>query len=309
MGFIRKHTGIDLTGGGQRRAAETGALRQEAAGREALEFGAEQVAPFRGVGIQASQGVMGATLPGDFQANLPQFTGFDTDPNRVLQNPLFQALRQDQNQQLINQQAALGRGGSGGTADALDRNLLLLGTQFQDRDIAQQQQDLTNRLNIGQQDFSNRLAANQARFGQLFNLTGLGANAAAQQATQGQNIIQGIGNAQAAGLIGASNAAAQQGQNLLSGLQGATLGSQGLAGGLNAGQGFLAALCDVRLKENIEYVETVDGVDVFTWDWTDEAKEIVGDQPPRGPIAQILAESHPENVVFDDELGFYKVVA
>ncbi len=157
-----------------------------------------------------------------------QFQGFNTDPSRVLNNPLFAALAKDQEQRLINQQAGLGRAGSGETNDLLTQNLLRLGTEFQDRDIRQQQQGFQNlfqteqqrfdnqfrtgqtgfqnRFQTDQQELQNRLAANQQRFGQIFDTARLGANTSVAQGTSGANIQQGIGNTQAAGIVAGANA-------------------------------------------------------------------------------------------------------
>lgn len=267
---------LGLNAPGEASAAQT------AAGERALEFGAEQVAPFRDLGIE------GANLLSPFLAGeQPSFGGFDTDPNRVLNNPLFQALAGDQEQRLINQRAALGLGGSGGTRRDLNKNLLLLGNQFQQQDIGNQQQT-----------FQNRLSANQNRFNQLFDVSRLGANAATQQATSGAGIIQGIGNAQSAGIIGKQNAISGLLQQAGGAGSGAVLGSAGaLGGGIGAGGGALLGLfSDVRLKDNIEYVETIHGVNMYQWDWTVPALSIVGDQPEYGPLAQELRETHPHLV-------------
>ena len=198
MGFIRKTTGIDLTGGGQEDAARESARIQTGKGEEAIARIDEQIGPFAGFGIAAGHQLGGAVLGQDVESNI------NMDPNRVLNNPLFKALAQQQEQRLINQRGALGLGGSGGTNDMLQQNILRLGTHFQDRDINQQQQN-----------FQNQLTTNQTRFNQLFDQTRLGANAATQQATSGANIIQGIGNAQSAVPIVAGNVAFQQGQNAL----------------------------------------------------------------------------------------------
>ena len=237
-------------------AGSDAAKQQAKAGTKALRFGAEQTAPFRELGLTASEQLGGA-----------QFGGFDRDPGRVLNNPLFQALSEQQNQQLINQQGALGRGGSGETNDLLTQNVLRLGSQFQ------------------QQDFQNQLAENQQQFGQLFDQTRLGANAASQQATSGQNIIQGIGNAQAAGIVGDANART----NLI-----------------GQGAGIAAMFSDVRLKDNIQYSHTDNGINIYTWDWTDDSLSLVGDQVTIGPLAQEVKETHPEAVTIDSS-GFYKV--
>ena len=265
---------------------------QVAAGERALEFGAEQVAPFRDLGIE------GAELLSPFLAGeQPSFGGFQTDPSRVINNPLFQALASDQEQRLIGQQAALGLGGSGGTRSDLNRNLLLLGNQFQQQDIGNQQQE-----------FQNRLSLNQNRFNQLFDVSRLGANAATQQATSGQGIIQGIGNAQSAGIIGKQNAISgllgQAGGAVSGGVLG---GAELLGSGIGAGGGALLGLfSDVRLKDNIEFVETVHGVNMYQWDWTEGALSIVGDQPEYGPMAQELRETHP-HLVKEHESGYLMI--
>lgn len=203
-------------------------------------------------------------------AGLPLLTGAINDPSsRVLNNPFFQSMAADQEQRLLASAAARGKAGSGGTNDDLQRNLLLLGNQFA-------QQDITN----------------------LQNLTNTGLNAAAQtgaSAQQGASAIGGIlgniGNAQAAGTIGAGNAQSQGGQNLLAG-----------------GIGLLSALSDIRLKENVKYSHTQDGIRMYDWDWKEEALEIVGDQGTHGPIAQELIQTHPERVFMDESIGFYKVL-
>ena len=212
MGWARKNLGIDLTGGGQEDAARKAALQQGAAGERALQFSAEQVAPFRDLGISAA-----GQLPG------AQFTGLDRDPNRVLNNPLFAALQKRQEQSLINQQGALGRGGSGETNDLLMQNLLQLGNQFQ------------------QQDFNTQLAENSQRYNQLFDQMRMGANVSVQQATQGGDIMQGIGNAQSAGTIGIANSQTAAGNRLLQGIQGGIMG--GMTGGLSGiAEGFFGGL-------------------------------------------------------------------
>lgn len=274
------------------KAPKEAAAAQVESGERALEFGAEQVEPFRDLGVEGAN-LLSPFLSGEQQS----FEGFDTDPNRVLNNPLFQALAGDQEQRLINQRAGLGLGGSGGTRRDLNKNLLLLGNQFQQQDIGNQQQTFQNRLNL-----------NQNRFNQLFDVTRLGSNAATQQATTGAGIIQGIGNAQSAGIIGK--------QNAISGLlgqaggagAGAVLGSAGaLGGGIGAGGGALLGLfSDVRLKDNIAYVETIHGVNMYQWDWTDEGKELAGDQPEYGPIAQELRETHP-HLVRTHESGYLMI--
>ena len=64
--------------------------------------------------------------------------------------------------------------------------------------------------------------------------------------------------------------------------------------------GGLSLFSDVRLKENIEYIETVDGINVYEFDYID--------QPGRykGVIAQEVIQDKPEAIRWQD--GFMKVI-
>ena len=65
---------------------------------------------------------------------------------------------------------------------------------------------------------------------------------------------------------------------------------------------------DVRLKKDIELVDQLDnGIEVYTWKWTDEAKSLgADDKNTRGVIAQKIMETIPEAVVVG-ESGYYMV--
>jgi hypothetical protein len=56
----------------------------------------------------------------------------------------------------------------------------------------------------------------------------------------------------------------------------------------------IGAFSDARLKENIEHVEQIDGINMYTWDWKDPA---MSSPMSYGVIAQEVAETHPEAVV------------
>ena len=63
-----------------------------------------------------------------------------------------------------------------------------------------------------------------------------------------------------------------------------------------------AASSDIRLKENIQPLEKVGGVQFYSWDWNDEGKKVAHkDQPTFGVIADELAESHPHLVSRGDD--------
>lgn len=175
-----------LLGGDEADAAKEAAKQQEEVGRLALQQQKEATEQIRG-DLSDARALATDTIP--------LLQGAVNDPSaRVLSNPFFQSMAADQEQRLMASAAARGKLGSGGANDDLQRNLLLLGNQF------------------GQQDITN-----------LANLTTIGTNAAVmtgtatqQGATAGGNILSGIGNAQAAGTIGAANARSQGVQNLIS---------------------------------------------------------------------------------------------
>ncbi len=63
---------------------------------------------------------------------------------------------------------------------------------------------------------------------------------------------------------------------------------------------------DTRLKTNIRKVGTQNGYNVYDWDWMEFAKDMVGDTPTRGVLAQEVMETNPEAVIVDPS-GYYKV--
>ncbi len=80
--------------------------------------------------------------------------------------------------------------------------------------------------------------------------------------------------------------------------------NQGLGQLLGAGLSMIPGMpSDVRLKKDIEYVETVEGVDVFEWIYKD-AKH--GEGKHRGVIAHLVEKTHPWAVKMVD--GFKHVV-
>ena len=64
---------------------------------------------------------------------------------------------------------------------------------------------------------------------------------------------------------------------------------------------------DVKLKTNIKQVGKLNnGIKVYTWNWTEEAKGIVGDQVEYGVIAQEVMEVVPEAVIEGND-GYLRV--
>jgi len=152
---------------------------------------------------------------------------------------------------------------------------------------------------LAQAGFANELTANSQQFSQLLQLLGIGQASAAgvgagnlATASNIGNLLTGAGSAEAAGIIGASNAATQGQQNLLSLLSGAAGGAGGaLATGGSASAGLLAGLSDRRLKKNIKAItELANGLTVYLY------KYVFGGGWQVGYMAQEVALIYPESV-------------
>lgn len=163
---------------------------------------------------------------------LNRLNALTTDPNAqrdfIQNNPFFNALAGDAQNRIFQNQAARGKLGSGETAAGLQNELTRLGSSLLSQEIG----NLSNTagLNVGvnqnrlnsllqgagiNSDIGNRNIAN------LFQAVGVGQNAAALQG-QGQqgvannitDLTTGIGNALAAGGVGAANAYGQGASNI-----------------------------------------------------------------------------------------------
>jgi len=97
-----------------------------------------------------------------------------------------------------------------------------------------------------------------------------------------------------------------QAQGLADLYSGMFTGAGGLLGGVTAAvPGTLDAIAnikdafsDINLKDNIKPVGKLpNGLSLYTWDWTEKAQEIVGDQPSYGVIAQEVQQVIPEAVI------------
>jgi len=181
IGLVKDPLGIEAG----EDAAQQAAAIQAQAGTEAIAFQERalettrgDLQPFRQAGTES----------------IPLLQQAINDPSdRVLNNPFYTALAEQQEQRLLSSAAARGKVGSGGTDDALTRNMLLLGNQFAQQDI-----------------------------GNLQNLSTLGANAAARTGSATQNtatsvadLMTQIANAESAGVIGEANVGAQANRDLL----------------------------------------------------------------------------------------------
>ena len=118
------------------------------------------------------------------------------------------------------------------------------------------------------------------RIAQTAGITSGGLNATNSQmqaATDAQTRLLGdAASAGASGLIGAANQA-----------KSTAMGIGGIAASI---------FSDIRLKENITLIGNDGGINYYYWDWTDEAKAIVGDQSNIGVLAQEVQKTHPKAV-------------
>ena len=186
-------------------AALEAAAGQARIGREGLALNEETLkrleatlAPF----VQAGQGTLaqGSALFGPNAAS------------NIQQDPTFQAAANRTLQSTLASQAARGRTGAGETPLALQTGISNLGADF----LSRQRGDLLSSIGLGQAS-----AAQQAAGG-------------LQSGQRASDLLTQIGNAQAAGGIGASNALGQGSSNIAS-----------AAGGL------LAFFSDPRTKTNV----------------------------------------------------------
>ena len=187
------------------------------------------------------------------------------------------------------------------------------------RDV--QQQRALQSLTAGQGMFAGGLGLQQAQ-----QQLGLGALSGAylpqaqllnvQQAAQLYPQLQ-----QQAQLFGTG----QYGETMMSGLEARLIAEQaranllgsvgtGLLGGLTTpvqqqGGGVTTLLgqilnqlpsSDVSLKNNIQKVSNVNGINLYTWDWNEEGQRIAGNQQTFGVLAQEVEQFRPSAVVRDD---------
>lgn len=224
MSFVKKtvsSVGSIFSGGADDSARDAANVQSASADkaialtRETRDLARKDLAPFRQAG--AAQLDPLSRLISDPQAQL----------DFIQKNPFFDALADDAQSRLFANQAARGKVGSGGTAQALQNSLLLLGQNLLDNNVNQR-----------------------------MGLATMGQNAAAGQATVAQNtgssisdLITGQGNAQAAGIVGAANAR-----------------SHGINSLIGAGTAAGLILSDKRLKTDKKKIgKTIEGLPIYRY--------------------------------------------
>ena len=276
---------------------------------------------------QASQAQLGA-LQGTVGAgttNIGTVLGSDI---QAYQNPYQQNVIQGlQTEAQRNMQTGLNTIGSQATAAGAfggSRHGIAEGQMMGDvqrglnQQIGQlQQQGFTQAQNMAQQDIANRLS--QANLGlsaasqlgnlgqQSFNMGRTIQQDVAQQGAQQQMLNQALIDA-AKGQFATYQGYPAAGLGIMTQALGASPHGQTQTGTRQLGiMDYLTAgatiygMSDIRLKVNIqEYGKLDNGIKTYTWDWTEEGRELAGDQIGHGVIAQEVAEMFPEAVVTGD---------
>jgi len=97
-----------------------------------------------------------------------------------------------------------------------------------------------------------------------------------------------------------ANLLGQVGTGLLSGL---TQPVSNGKGGIGTILGGILGGSDARLKTNIDKVATVNGINLYTWDWNEEGQKFSNNDMTFGVLAQEVAEVRP-SAVFTDSNGY-----
>lgn len=182
----------------------------------------------------------------------------------------------------------------------------------------QNQMNLAGMMNQSQQGAMANMGAMQQGAMNQFNpaMAGLNATGAYGQIIGGpttltssmgssQNSSSGFSNGMQAGMNqsgGFNNAFGSSAGNGTSSSSAWQIDGEGMGQAMQ-GAGALMAASDIRLKENVEHVEQIDGVNMYTWDWKDPE---LSSPMNYGVIAQEVAETHPE-AVFEGEHGYLMV--
>jgi len=220
--------------------AKTEAL---AANKAGLEQSRADLQPFSDAGKEAISGL---------QAGLAGLSDLVTNPKAqadfITNNPFFDSLATRAKNDLFANQAAKGKVGSGGTAEALQNSLLLLGSDLINQNVTQRQNTNTQYQSLVNTGLSAAgTAANATNLSTARDL-GVISDVADNQA----NLRVGAGVAQSAGIIGKYNARQGAADNVENTI-------------IDAAK-FAVQLCDIRMKDNIKKVGVLDnGLPIYTF--------------------------------------------
>lgn len=174
----------------------------------------------------------------------------------------------------------------------------IMGNLPQMEEAVLRNQSATGALRTGATDLM--LAENQRKLraealgGVLSGIQGM-----AQIPSNANNIaggMAGIGQTQAQGITAGAQATQQAQQNGMNNMLG--LGNLGLAA--------FTAFCDPRLKSNPVKIGVVDGVQIYEWDWNEEAANLGLYGKGQGPMADEIKRFWPERVIQRDGYLFVR---
>lgn len=223
---------------------------QLAANQRAIDTARSDLQPFRQLGVDSIGGLQEAQ-----QGIQTLATDQNAQADFVTNNPFFKALADDAQRRLFNNQAARGKVGTGGTAEALQNSVLLLGNDLVDKQLNRSQNAFNNAYNIT--TLGSNAAAGQATATQQGTTTGaniaqLGTRNITDLATQGAN-------ATASGIVGAANARNAANQSAID-------------AGLGIGALGVLALSDEREKKDIKFLGMVENIPYYLFKYKNGSK-------------------------------------
>lgn len=253
----------------QQAAADQASAIQGEAKTQALDLSGKATAqaradmqPFTAAGTEALGGL---------KTGLSGLSTLVTDPNAqkdfITNNPFFEALSKQASTTLMNNQATKGKLGSGGTAEALQNSILLLGSDLVNQNITQRQNTNSQYqalVNTGLSAAGTQANATNAGAGRdVSTITGVANNQS--------DLRQDAGAAQAGGIMGAYNARQAAADNVEKRITQAAAGAGGIGGAGGLQQAL--ALCDINTKENLEYVGNLNnGIPLYKFNYKDDDK-------------------------------------
>lgn len=288
MGII-KDVVSGITGGkaakraanAQAAAAKQAAQRLDESKERALDLTQRRLLESRG-DLQSFTDVGRQVLP-QLQQGVTDVNRLVTDPNEQLSfvqdNPFFEALAKRATDKLFNFQGSRGKAFSGGTAEALQNSLLLLGNDLVSENVGQRlnvNNQFQNIANLGFNAATNQASLSDAAASRdVGTITGTATNVA--------NLRTQEGSVQASGIIGKEQAYQNAANNAESRL-------------IDAAK-FAVQLCDRRAKENIKRVGTLEnGLPLYEFNYIGDNKKQIN------VMAQDVEKVIPEAVIEIDGL-------
>jgi len=246
----------------QARATREAAKEQGIVTREQIAFQKESLAtaradlaPFKEAGAETIAGLKDLITDPTVQLDF------------IRNNPFFTALAEESKTNILKSSAARGKSQSGGTEEALQNSLVLLGSDLLNQNITQRQ----NLVTLGANAAAGQATATQRGAATISDLAQTGVGARADLTTSGAA-------ASAAGVVGAANARTDAANAFLK------LGGDVATAAI--------AACDIRVKENIERVgQLPNGLPVYLFNY------IGSDIPQINVMAQDVEKVNPDAVI------------